>query len=126
MEWRWTRSLRTGDVYRAKGTQIEEEVITAPQLRLMHSDNVFTITVDAEPGGHRFRFIVDGESRTSPDYRLATDHQNVVVNYLDHMKSDDESDDGSYDSYPEEYGIALILCSNHRQLHFTASQGGVD
>jgi len=76
------------------------------------SDDVFTITVEAEPGGHRFRFIVDGESRTSPDYRLATDHQNVVVNYLDHMKSDDESDAGSYDSYPEEYGITYSFQSD--------------
>ena len=90
------------------------------------SDNVFMITVDAEPGGHRFRFIVDGESRTSPDYRLATDHQNVVVNYLDHMKSDDESDAGSYDSYSEEYGIHYIVLSNRRQFHFATSEGCMD
>jgi hypothetical protein len=90
------------------------------------SDDVFTITVEAEPGGHRFRFIVDGESRTSPDYRLATDHQNVVVNYLDHMKSDDESDAGSYESYPEEYGITYSFQSDGRQFCCTASEGSMD
>ena len=64
-------------------------------------------TVDAEPGGHRFRFIVDGESRTSPEYKLATDHQNVVVNYLDHLKPDLESEVGSYEEYHSDYGIPL-------------------
>jgi hypothetical protein len=63
------------------------------------------ITVDAEPGGHRFRFLVDGESRTSGDYKLATDHQNVVVNYLEHSKpKENEPDTGSYESYHIEQG----------------------
>lgn len=61
-------------------------------------------TVDAEPGGHRFRFIVDGDSRTSAKYKLATDHQNVVVNYLDHIKPDYSSEVGSYESYHSDYG----------------------
>lgn len=83
---------------------------------MTHSENfpnlrgdIHTITIDAEPGAHRFRFVVDGESRTSKHYRLATDHQNVVVNYLDHVKPDDESDAGSYDS---EFGMSSVLKSN--------------
>jgi len=60
--------------------------------------------VDAEPSGHRFRFVVDGESRTSKDYRLATDHQNVVVNYLDHIKPEIETDAESYESFHDGYG----------------------
>lgn len=67
----------------------------------------FSITVDAEPGGHRFRFVVDGESRTSKDYRLATDHQNVVVNYLDHMKPEVEPDASSFESFHDEWGMFL-------------------
>lgn len=69
--------------------------------------NVHKITVDAEPGGHRFRFLVDGESRTSADYKLATDHQNVVVNYLEHAKPREEEEEdvaGSYESYHPEPG----------------------
>ena len=125
MEWRWTCSLCTWDIHRAQGASIEEDV---PSLAIEadFSGDVFTITVDAEPGGHRFRFIVDGESRTSPDYRLATDHQNVVVNYLDHMKSDDESDAGSYHSYPEEYGILKRILSDNRKLHITTPEGSMD
>lgn len=69
------------------------------------------ITVDAEPGGHRFRFLVDGESRTSPDYKLATDHQNVVVNYLDHTKpQEDEPETGSYESYHAEGSQRCFFC----------------
>ena len=61
--------------------------------------------MDAEPSGHRFRFVVDGESRTSKDYRLATDHQNVVVNYLDHIKPEIGADTtGSYESFEDDYG----------------------
>jgi len=71
------------------------------QLPLKKIGNIFTITVDAEPGGHRFRFLVDRERRTSPDYKLATDHQNVVVNYIDHHKPDTDSV-GSYESYHDE------------------------
>jgi hypothetical protein len=74
--------------------------------RLINSGNIFTITVDAEPGGHRFRFLVDRERRTSPDYKLATDHQNVVVNYIDHHKPDTDSV-GSYESYHDEDGMPL-------------------
>ena len=69
--------------------------------------DIHTITVDAEPGAHRFRFVVDGESRTSKHYRLATDHQNVVVNYLDHVKPDDESEAGSYESDHDEYSMSF-------------------
>lgn len=68
-------------------------------MQLIGSGDIFTITVDAEPGGQRFRFIVDGESKTSPDYRLATDHQNVVVNYLDHMKQEIDSEFASWESF---------------------------
>jgi hypothetical protein len=68
--------------------------------------------VDAEPGGHRFRFLVDRERRTSPDYKLATDHQNVVVNYIDHVKPDTESEVGSYESYHDEQGIPHLFPSN--------------
>jgi len=48
--------------------------------------------------------VVDGESRTSKDYRLATDHLNVVVNYLDHMKSEVEHETGSCESDEIDYG----------------------
>lgn len=74
--------------------------------------NVHKITVDAEPGGHRFRFLVDGESRTSPDYKLATDHQNVVVNYLEHSEpreEEEEADIDSYESYHAEQGGTILL-----------------
>jgi hypothetical protein len=74
--------------------------------------NVHKITVDAEPGGHRFRFLVDGESRTSPDYKLATDHQNVVVNYLEHTaprEEEEEADVGSYESYHAEQGGTILV-----------------
>jgi hypothetical protein len=70
--------------------------------------DIHTITVDAEPGAHRCRFVVDGESRTSEHYRLATDHQNVVVNYLDHEKPDDESEAGSYESVQDDYCLSPV------------------
>jgi Glycogen recognition site of AMP-activated protein kinase len=72
--------------------------------------HVFSITVDAEPGGHRFRFVVDGESRTSPEYKLATDHQNVVVNYLDHMKHEMDPDAKSHQSFVAlpDHGIPCL------------------
>jgi Glycogen recognition site of AMP-activated protein kinase len=66
------------------------------------------IVVDAEPGGHRFRFIVDGESRTSPDYRLATDHQNIVVNYLDHVKREAPSE-ATTDYEPYQFSGRISL-----------------
>ena len=77
--------------------------------------------VDAEPGGHRFRFIVDGESRTSRDYKLATDHQNVVVNYLDHhaKKDEQQSEEGpDYEPYlfsGTEISISIVLTAERRQ-----------
>ena len=85
---------------------------------------MFSIEVDAEPGGHRFRFVVDGESRTSPEYKQAVDHQNVVVNYLDHAKH--ELEVSSYESYHSAPGISIPTSYLYKSMfhrHKTFGQG---
>jgi 5'-AMP-activated protein kinase, regulatory beta subunit len=103
LEIQWSEGGRAvyvlGTFTDRKALLLKKSYDSLVNLVLIIRGDIHTITVDAEPGAHRFRFVVNGESRTSSHYRLATDHQNVVVNYLDHVKPDDEPE---YESDDEE------------------------
>lgn len=44
---------------------------------------VFTTTVNVLPGTHHIRFLVDGQTQTTPDYPTTVDFGNNLVNYIE-------------------------------------------
>lgn len=50
----------------------------------------FAVVVNAVPGTHHIRFLIDGDTCTSPDLPTAVDYFNNLVNYIE-VRSPDES-----------------------------------
>jgi hypothetical protein len=61
-------------------------------IHFINSTHDFTVVLELPPGTHRLKFIVDDEWKCSNDMETATDPDGNLVNYLQVMNEDDESE----------------------------------
>ncbi|KAI9356689.1 5'-AMP-activated protein kinase beta subunit, interation domain-containing protein, partial [Pilaira anomala] len=67
------------------------------KIKLVKSMHDFSAVLDLPPGTHRLKFIVDDEWKCSNDMETATDPDGNLVNYLQVMDEDEESETDEFE-----------------------------